>query len=191
MGHSRTGLPTDAVEPVVGGSTGSGASRTPRLRKKHVLLAVAAALAIVLVAGVAWFEPYKLWINKTVHEAAPAGSVLVAQGSFVTHEHHTSGAAFLLRLPDGRQVLRLDHLDTSNGPVLKVWLSDAPVRGGKAGWKVFDTGRQIDLGHLKGNKGSQNYLIPPGADLTRLRTVTIWCDRFNVSFGAAALTTTG
>jgi hypothetical protein len=184
------GLHTDAVEPAVGGMA-SGTRKTRQSRKKRVLLVMAATLAIVLVAGLAWFEPWKLWINKTVNEAAPAGSVLIAQGSFVTHEHHTSGAALVLRLPDGRRVLRLDRLDTSNGPVLKVWLSDAPVRSGKAGWKVFDTGRQIDLGRLKGNKGSQNYLIPQDANLTRLTSVTIWCDRFNVSFGAAALTATG
>jgi hypothetical protein len=32
------------------------------------------------------------------------------------------------------------------------------------------------------------YRIPASADLTRLTSVTIWCARFAVSFGAAALT---
>ena len=83
--------------------------------------------------------------------------------------------------------MRPGRLDTSNGPVLKVWLSDAPLRTGKAGWHVFGVGQHVDLGRLKGNKGSQNYPIPPGVDVTRLNSVTVWCARFHVSFGAAPL----
>ena len=40
---------------------------------------------------------------------------------------------------------------------------------------------------LKGNVGSSNYVIPPDVDLTVLRSVSIWCARFHVSFAAAAL----
>jgi hypothetical protein len=32
----------------------------------------------------------------------------------------------VLHTGDGARYLRLDNLDTSNGPLLKVWLSDAP-----------------------------------------------------------------
>jgi hypothetical protein len=53
---------------------------------------------------------------------------------------------------------------------------------------VFDHSRHVDLGPLKGNKGSQNYPLPADLDLTRYRSVTIWCARFHVSFGAADLT---
>jgi hypothetical protein len=55
--------------------------------------------------------------------------------------------------------------------VLKVWLSDVPVQSGKAGWKVFNDGRHVDLGGLRVNKGSQNYLIPK--DLAGYNSVTI------------------
>ena len=71
---------------------------------------------------------------------------------------------------------------------LRVWLSDQPVKPGTAGWKVFDDGRWVELGRLKGNKGNQVYDVPRDADLKALRSVTIWCKRFAVSFGAAALT---
>jgi Electron transfer DM13 len=122
--------------------------------------------------------------------AGPRGPVTIARGSFVTHEHHTTGAALIVRLPDGSRVLRLEGLDTSDGPDLKVWLTDAAVREGRAGWHVFDDGRHLNLGDLKGNKGSQNYPIPADAKLDGYRSVSIWCDRFNVSFGAAELTAT-
>jgi electron transfer DM13 len=45
----------------------------------------------------------------------------------------------------------------------------------------------LDLGRLQGNIGSQNYELPSDADLTRYRSVVIWCDRFNSAFGAAPL----
>jgi hypothetical protein len=123
--------------------------------------------------------------------AVPAGPVLVRQGSFVTHEHATSGDARIVRLPDGTHRLELVGLDTSNGPDLRVWLTDQPVRSGTAGWRVFDDGRWVELGRLKGNRGDQAYPIPPDVDLTALTSVSVWCKRFSVSFGAAPLDAVG
>jgi len=85
-------------------------------------------------------------------------------------------------------VLRLENLDTSSGPDVHVWLTDAPVKPGKDGWDVFDDGKYLDTGKLKGNKGNQNYPLPAGTDLAGYTSVRLWCDRFNVSFGAAELT---
>ncbi|GIH23369.1 hypothetical protein Aph01nite_16790 [Acrocarpospora phusangensis] len=111
--------------------------------------------------------------------------MVLATGSFITHEHDTSGTAKVLQLPDGKRVLRIENLETSDGPDLRVWLSDQPVREGD--WRVFDDGRWLELGELKGNKGNANYMIPASADLDALTSVTIWCRRFAVSFGAASL----
>jgi hypothetical protein len=122
--------------------------------------------------------------------ATPAASttpVVQASGRFISHEHHTEGAAAVIRLPGGARVLRLTGLNTSDGPDLEVWLSDAAVVEGKAGWHVFDDGRYRSLGQLKGNHGNQNYVIPADVDLSVLKSVSIWCNRFNVSFGAAEL----
>jgi hypothetical protein len=93
----------------------------------------------------------------------------------------------VLGLPDGSRVLRLEDLRTSDGPLLKVWLTDAPVIEGRDGWYVFGDGRHVELGELKGNIGSSNYPVPPDIDLATLPSITIWCDRFHVSFAAAAL----
>ncbi|WP_329014589.1 DM13 domain-containing protein [Micromonospora rifamycinica] len=128
---------------------------------------------------------------------SPAGSptasrpVVVSRGAFVSHEHDTSGDARIVRTTDGRHRLELVGLDTSNGPDLKVWLTDRPVHTGRAGWGVFDDGRRVELGRLKGNRGDQAYAIPAGTDLTGLTSVTIWCERFAVSFGAAPLVAGG
>ncbi|MFD0318582.1 DM13 domain-containing protein [Streptomyces flavalbus] len=172
------------------------------------VLVVGLALAGV---GLYWFQPWKLWQDETVEEALPqataaapakgaqtgpspsaeparpAEPVTVARGELISHEHDTSGTVKLLRLSDGSHVVRLEDLDTSNGPDLRVWLTDAPVKKGTAGWHVFDDGAYESLGKLKGNKGSQNYPLPAGVDPADFSSVSIWCDRFDVSFGAAEL----
>ncbi|MDT9698301.1 DM13 domain-containing protein [Streptomyces sp. P17] len=163
--------------------------------------------------GLYWFQPWKLWQDETVDEAlpvavgtsapsatadpsapsatadpsAPAGPRILARGELISQEHDTSGTVKLVRLADGSHVVRLENLDTSNGPDLRVWLTDAPVKKDTAGWRVFDDGRYVSLGKLKGNKGSQNYVVPADLDLTQYSSVSIWCDRFDVSFGAAEL----
>jgi hypothetical protein len=119
-----------------------------------------------------------------VEEAMPR---VVARGSLISHEHATTGEVLLIERPDGSRVLRIEGLDTSNGPDLKVWLTDAPVIEGTDGWYVFDDGRYVDLGALKGNVGNQNYPIPDGVSIDDLSSVSIWCARFAVSFGAAEL----
>lgn len=119
--------------------------------------------------------------------SAPTGPAQLAAGELISHEHGTSGTVRLLRLPDGSYTVRLENLNTSNGPDLHVWLTDAPVEEGRAGWHVFDDGAHVSLGKLKGNKGDQNYALPADIDPARYSSVTIWCDRFDVSFGAAEL----
>ena len=136
-----------------------------------------------------YFEPQKLFIDDEVHEVLPVATDgspalrVLSTGRFRSYEHSTSGRARVLQLPDGRRYVRFDRFSTSNGPALKVYLSAAPATGpGDA----FDD-RYVNLGDLKGNIGEQNYAIPRDVDLDRYRSVVVWCKRFSVAFGAAAL----
>jgi hypothetical protein len=167
--------------------TSTTPSRRPFLRRPVVRI-VLATLAVLIGLALAALEPWTLWIDRTMDESMPAGTLVVASGELISHEHPTTGTVQLLAMPDGSRILRLENLRTSNGPLLKVFLSDAPVLPGEDGWFVFDDGRHVDLGELKGNIGSSNYAVPADADLTGLDSVSVWCDRFNVSFGAATLT---
>jgi hypothetical protein len=45
----------------------------------------------------------------------------------------------------------------------------------------------VDLGVIKGNIGDQNYALDSDLDLGKYRAVSVWCKRFSVNFGAAAL----
>jgi hypothetical protein len=64
-----------------------------------------------------------------------------------------------------------------------VYLSEIPASDD---WHAYGE-RYLDLGALKGNRGDQNYEIPPGTDLTRFESAVIWCRRFTVGFGVAPL----
>jgi hypothetical protein len=162
--------------------------RSPLRRRLLWAGALVATIAVVVAALV--FEPWKLFVDERVQEAAPAASTELARGTLISHEHESSGTVVLLRLADGSRVLRVEDLRTSNGPRLQVWLSDAPVQAGRDGWTVFDDGRHLDLGDLKGNIGSSNYPVPADVDLADLSSVSIWCARFHVSFAATELTPT-
>ena len=161
----------------------------------------------LLVVGGYWFEPWRLFTTREVDErlpvsapastaattppgsapssTEPAGPVDLLRGRFVSHEHGTSGRVRVVGQPDGSRLLAIEDLDTSDGPDLHVWLTDAEVSDD--GWRVFDDGRYVDLGELRGNKGNLVYELPRDLDLADYQSVSIWCERFSVSFGAAAL----
>ncbi|MFD9949317.1 DM13 domain-containing protein [Nonomuraea sp. NPDC059023] len=155
---------------------------------------LAAGLAVgVASVGLYLFQPWRLFTTVTVDEAPPSAAaprsapavMELASGDFRSHEHRTKGTVKVLRLADGSRVLRIERLDTSDGPDLRVWLTDRPVTDD---WYSVGKGRNVELGNLKGNKGNANYAIPADTDLDVFTSVTIWCKRFSVSFGAAALT---
>lgn len=120
-------------------------------------------------------------------EPSAAAPRQLLTGELISHEHASSGTVRILALSDGSRILRFEGFDTSDGPDLRVWLSDAPVIERAAGWHVFDDGAYLDLGALKANNGDQNYEIPRGANLADYSSVSIWCARFAVSFAAAEL----
>jgi hypothetical protein len=160
------------------------------MRKRNILLGAGA-----VVLAVAWyaFRPELLFIDKTVNEEFPAGTAVAAiekgtmavtKGSFRSLAHATKGTASIYQLSDGKRTLRLTEFETSNGPDVHVYLTTAEIEKGSDAIKQAGF---IDLGSMKGNKGDQNYDIPAEVDLNKFKNVTIWCARFGVNFGQAAL----
>lgn len=45
----------------------------------------------------------------------------------------------------------------------------------------------VDLGRLKAFKGSQNYPVPAGVEVSKYDSVVIWCEQFGVLISPAAL----
>jgi Electron transfer DM13 len=175
-------------------------------RRRTRLVVLGLVVPVLAAAGaVVWFQPQKLVIDQRVDEAlpgapeagpattggegtaatrtAPSGPVTVAAGRFRSLGHTTSGRAAVLEVDGGRRFLRLDDLQTSNGPDLFVYLSTTAADGPR---DAFDD-EFLSLGRLKANQGNQNYEIDAGARLDRYRSVVIWCRRFTYAFGAAEL----
>lgn len=111
----------------------------------------------------------------------------LAVGTLISHEHATTGTVRIVQQPDGARLLSLENLATSNGPDVHVWLSAAHVVEGTAGWFTAGSADYNDLGLIKGNLGNQIYQIPADVDLSKYRSVDLWCAQFSVSFGAAEL----
>jgi hypothetical protein len=186
-----------------------------RTRRRSIMVVLVIVAVLTLGVGLWAFQPWKLFTSSRLDEGLPAGAqptvsvsvpagpaagstgsngstasaaadgpMVLAEGSFVSQEHQTSGLVKVLALPDGSRVLRIEGLAASDGPDLHVWLTDQAA-GGEYG--KYDDGRYVELGKLKATHGNQNYAIPAGIDLAGLRSAVIWCDRFNVAFGSAAL----
>lgn len=148
--------------------------------KTKTILAIAAVP--VLFGAWAAFRPELLFVNQKVNEAAPSASTskVLGSGEFKSYAHETKGTAQILQTPSGK-VLRLSGFSTSNGPDVHVLL----LKGNNPD-KVA-AGSYIDLGSIKANIGDQNYTLPADAD-DSYQSVNIWCARFSVGFGGAALT---
>ena len=125
----------------------------------------------------------KMRDDKMMHEGK---AKTLFTGKFHGKVHKTSGRATVYQEADGKMVLRLTNFATSNGPDVHVILAATRDAGDDANFLKSNT-EKIELGILKGNEGDQNYEIPAGTDLTKYRTVSIYCERFNANFGAAPL----
>jgi pentapeptide MXKDX repeat protein len=125
----------------------------------------------------------KMQDDKMTHEGM-AKTLLT--GKFHGKVHATSGRATVYQEADGKLVLRLTNFKTSNGPDVHVILVATKDAMDDANF-LKDNTEKLELGKLKGNEGDQNYEIPAGTDLTKFRTVSVYCERFNANFGAAPL----
>jgi pentapeptide MXKDX repeat protein len=125
----------------------------------------------------------KMQDDKMMHDAK---AKTLETGKFHGTVHATSGRATVYQEADGKLVLRLTNFKTSNGPDVHVVLVATKDAMDDANF-LKDNTDKVELGKLKGNVGDQNYEIPAGTDLTKFRTVSIYCERFNANFGAAPL----
>ena len=133
----------------------------------------------IVVIGIVGYTAGPLFFDVTVNEEMPIASLAIPMGSFVgvgDGIHDTQGDVLIIESDDGSRFLRFENFKASNGPDLFVYLA------------TDETAEDfVSLGDLKGNIGNQNYMIPPGADLSNYDTVLIWCKQFSVLFGSAEL----
>lgn len=113
----------------------------------------------------------------TPAEPAPApaasGPQRLRSGSFRGIDHRAEGTVAIYRQPDGRYVVGLEDIDIQPGPDYDLYLVPGEDRE--------DTKGGIRLGDLRGNRGTQFYEVPAGANLENGPwTVLVWCQTFAV-----------
>ena len=146
-------------------------------------------LGMALFAAWYAFRPERLVVNQRIDEAFPVeagaqSSQIIEAGTFSGVMHPTTGNATIYRLGNGSRILRFTNFRTSNGPDVHVYIVAAEDAKDS---KTVKRSAFIDLGKIKGNIGDQNYALSADLDLSKYRTVSIWCKRFAINFGAAPL----
>lgn len=111
-------------------------------------------------------------LNETVDTSA----VLKFQGNFMGIGSEQVRGQAKIYLQNGKFFLALENFSTTNGPDLKVYLSQ------KA--EPFNF---IKLGNLKSTNGNQVYNILESLDFTKYKYALIHCERFNHLYGNAEL----
>jgi hypothetical protein len=109
-----------------------------------------------------------------------------ATRTFHGQVHATSGKVAIHDGKNSEKILRFTQFKTSNGPdvhVILIAANDAMDNDNFLDKKID----RVELGKPKGDEGDQNYTIPVGTDLSKFKSVAIYCERFNATFGAAPL----
>jgi electron transfer DM13 len=175
------------------------ARRRPRLATALTVLALAVALPV------GWYMGSPLVISNTIDEPppvaatapssaavatvpaatqtatpAPTATPITRTGTFrgADEFHFGRGTARIIETSPGTFTVRLQDFAVRNGPDLYVYLSpsaDDYVPG------------SVELGRLKADRGNQNYAVAAGIDVSRVRSVVIWCKQFSVLFATARL----
>ncbi len=139
--------------------------------------------AIVAVVALGWGVSWPL-----VAFAQSGQSVILATGQWQGADsfHQAQGKALLVSITDGRRFIRFEDFRVTNGPDLYVYLSGHPSPRTSA---QLHERAAFEVAILKGNIGNQNYELPADLDLSKFKSVAVYCKRFSVIFGSAQLIT--
>ena|SRR3989338_8309151 len=149
--------------------------------KKYILF-----LILAVTVGIAYWLISPLFITRTVNEQitdiktadmASDQYEIVSSGIFSGLAGHSAEGAVRLLKAGTEYYIRMDeNFRVTNGPDLFVYL-------GKN--NQYDPNARLDA--LKGNIGSQNYVIPLSINVSDYDEVWVWCRAFGVAFGKAVL----
>ena len=98
--------------------------------------------------------------------------------------HKVSGEATIVKKADGHYYLNFTHFVSDAGPDVQIILT--PAKAPKTDHAVTDAG-YITIAARKSLTGDQSYHLPLDFDPSKYHSVGIWCEKFQVLFGAAEL----
>lgn len=112
------------------------------------------------------------------------GAAAVGAGPLYGIDEVGTGTATLWRLPDGRYALRLEDLFVTANAGLELRLS--PVAAPHS-TKDYTSGPSAFVAPLDVTAGSLNVAVPADVDVTRYRSLVVWCPTVNSAYAAATL----
>ena len=113
-----------------------------------------------------------------------AKNTTLSSASFVTVDagHPTQGTATIVE-ENGQKYLELSSsFNTASGPAVYVVFHRNSSVARSINRQDF-----VTLAPLHRTSGAQRYLIPNTINLNTYNSVAIWCERFNITFGYAAI----
>jgi hypothetical protein len=157
---------------------------------KYRVLAFLAGGVLGVAAGFAlgiFVYPYLFLADIVADERVEQAATrkVLARGSFIHANpsdpiHYGKGRVTIF---EGLLHLEPDF-EVGPGPKFHVYL--VPEKDVVPSTNVAKT-MYVDLGRLKAFKGSQNYPVPSGVDVTRYGSVVVWCEQFGVLISPARL----
>lgn len=120
----------------------------------------------------------------------PAMAKPVRQGSFRAAEAPVQGRLEIHEQNGERTLVLSDDFRTKAGaPDLKVVFSEAaqPLANSRPPAYPLQASSVTVLAPLRAANGGQRYRIPASIDLSRQRSVLIWCEQFNATMAWASL----
>ena len=123
--------------------------------------------------------------NPPAQNPPVTGPTTLSSGTLaeITSGHPTSGMAKLIRLENGSHVVTLEGFKTINGPDVRVWVSETATLTNSA----LNSSAYTDLGALRSTNGNLKYDVPSSVDVSKIKSVIIWCKLASIAFGGAAL----
>ncbi|HEX6985389.1 MAG TPA: DM13 domain-containing protein [Planctomycetaceae bacterium] len=128
------------------------------------------------------------------HVADRESRTVEATGTFIHANpsdpiHYGRGSVEILRDAAGQRIVFLKpDFKVGPGPRFHVYLADrAEIRSDDD----FRAAETTDLGQLRAFEGSQIYRIPDSLDVSRVKSVVIWCKQFKVLISPATLQRAG
>ncbi|HVM15658.1 MAG TPA: DM13 domain-containing protein [Egibacteraceae bacterium] len=121
-------------------------------------------------------------VEPPLPEMASPGSKVLATATMYDVDRVGKGTARIHQLSDGRLVLRLEDFFVSINSDLEIWLSEAahPRTTPEAA-----AAPHVQVSFLKATTGAMNYPLPDDVDLSRVRSLVIWCELTKNAYAAA------
>ena len=157
---------------------------------KGILVSFVVGAVLGIAGGVAlgvFLYPYVFLADVVAKEKVeePAKRKLIARGTFIHANpsdpiHYGKG-----RVTVYEDLLHLEpDFEVGPGPKYHVYL--VPEAEVVPSTNVART-MFVDLGRLRAFKGSQNYEVPAGVDISKYASVVVWCEQFGVLISPARL----